>query len=37
MAKRAPRWRTATVDGRTVTYAVVQRGGRRVVLVKRGR
>lgn len=35
MAERAPQWKTATVRGHTVTYAVVQRDGRRVVLVKR--
>lgn len=31
-----PRWRTATINGRKLTYAVVRRNGARVVLVKRG-
>lgn len=31
-----PRWRTVTVNGRKLTYAVARRNGARVVLVKRG-
>lgn len=30
-----PAWRTATVNGRKITYAVMRRNGRRVVLIKR--
>ena len=32
-----PRWKTKTINGRTVTYAVVRRNGARVVLIKRGK
>lgn len=32
----SPRWRTTEVNGRKITYAVVQRDGTRVVLIKRG-
>jgi len=32
---KTPTWRTATVNGRKITYAVTRRNGRRVVLVKR--
>jgi hypothetical protein len=35
MPTQKPRWRTATINGKTVTYAVTQRGGRRVVLIKK--
>lgn len=36
MADTEPPWRTKTVNGRTVTYAVVRRPGRpTVVLIKR--
>ncbi len=31
-----PRWQTTTINGRTVRYAVLRRGGRRIVLIKRG-
>lgn len=30
-----PRWKTVTVNGRKVTYAVTRRAGRRVVLIKK--
>lgn len=30
-------WKTTTVNGRTVKYAVLRRGGRRIVLIKRGK
>lgn len=31
-----PGWRTVTVSGRKITYAVIRKNGRKVVLVKRG-
>lgn len=34
--QQEPAWRTVTKNGRTIRYAVVRRGGRRVVLIKRG-
>lgn len=34
MAKK-PTWRTATVNGRKITYAVVRQHGKRVVLIKK--
>lgn len=30
-----PRWQTKTINGRTITYAVMRRNGHRVVLIKR--
>lgn len=35
MVNNPPRWKTVTVNGKTVTYAVTKRAGRRVVLIKR--
>ncbi len=35
MADKKPTWRTVKVNGKTVTYAVTRRAGRRVVLIKR--
>jgi hypothetical protein len=29
-------WRTVTVNGKKITYAVTKKNGRKVVLVKRG-
>jgi hypothetical protein len=34
MAAKTP-WRTVKINGRTVTYAVARRDGKRVVLIKR--
>jgi hypothetical protein len=31
-----PTWRTKTINGRKITYAVTRRNGVRVVLIKKG-
>jgi len=34
MAAKPP-WRTVTVDGKKITYAVMRKNGQRVVLIKK--